>query len=88
MAAGGEISPTAIYSRAEAAELLNVNVRTLDRWRFPGVKRGPYHVRLSGAVTGGRVMFRGEALLRFVEELERLEDKFNDDGSTAATGIG
>ena len=65
---GSEVSPTAIYSRPEAAALLGVKPATLANWKSMGI--GPKCARPGGGRRGGLVYYRGQSILDWLRSLE------------------
>lgn len=55
-----DISPHTAYSTSQAAQLLRISVRTLRRLSSNG--------RLKPARLGGRIVYQGQELLRFLKE--------------------
>lgn len=64
--AGARIDPSAWYSISDVAQLLPWTPRTLEAWR--GAGKGPAWSRV-----GGRILYRGEDLLRFLEAGRQLD---------------
>lgn len=63
---GARIDPAGWYSIAEVSRLLPWTARTLEAWR--GAGKGPAWSRV-----GGRILYRGDDLLRFLEAGRRLD---------------
>lgn len=57
----GIIRPDAILNEGEAAQVLGINVRTLQTWRFKG--HGPQYLKM-----GRCVRYRRQDLLAFAEQ--------------------
>ena len=57
-----------LFSRRDAARMLNVSVGTLDRWRLLG--SGPVYRKLNG-----RVLYADQDLQRFVDNRARVSTR-------------
>ena len=60
-----------LLTTKEAAEILNINIRTLDLWRRK--KQGPPYVQI-----GRKIQYEQETLQQWIKEKETTNETFAD----------